>query len=125
MVTILRLFPHYRYLEAQLAESASARIAAEDRERRWQARAEASEIQRDKAEQTAAQNHKMIGNYLALQAGNLNVPYPDVFIPVARAEQEFEKDPEPRRRQAREVALDAERDFEREYRAMVERGIEE
>lgn len=119
-LSFLSLFPQYRSLEARLSESDRGRIAAEDRERAWQARCEIAEGQRDKAESKAERAHKVNANWMAAHFGSNVVPHPDVYVPPAREEDPI-VDAEPRRKQGRSAVVEAELQFFQEYDAMVTR----
>lgn len=121
---LLRLFPAYRALEAELAESASHAIQSDDDVRFWKARTIAAEERSDRLEGAEAKAAKMIANFTALQLGQEIVPFPDVYAPVPRKEETAEV-PVPRRRQAREVADEMDREFHKEFAAMVDRDIEQ
>lgn len=73
MIRILRWFAEYRALEAQLQESASARIIAEDRVREYRAKCEAAEEQRDKAQAENSYLMKAIADHQAIAAGQLPI----------------------------------------------------
>ena len=87
MNRFLRLFPAFRAIEAELEECASARIAAEDQLRYARSKAEMSAEGEQAAR--AELNHalKQVANFEAIRHGSLNVPFPDVFIPMPEPQQ--------------------------------------
>ncbi len=114
----LSLFPAFVALKYELQETSARLIAAQDAERLWRSRCDTAEAQRDKAEANADRNHKMIANYIAVNAGQPHVPYPEVFVAMPEPER-VDAPQEPRRRQARDVLREAEAGFEQEYREML------
>lgn len=123
IANFLRLFRAHRDIEAELEQAATARIHAEDDARLWRARCESAESRADRLEAAEAKCAKTTANFLALQAGQDIVPFPDVYAPVVRKEEAIE--PETRRRQARGVVDELEREFQKEFGAMVDRDIEQ
>ncbi len=99
---LLRLFPAFRMLEADLAATSSARIRAEDDTRLWRARAESAEAERDKAQVAHSAALKQVANWQSLSMGNPNVPFPEVFIAAPRPP-EVEGPQGPPKRLARDV----------------------
>lgn len=117
MTRLLRLFPQFLALEAQLAESASARIVAEDNARLWRARAESAEADKDKAREAETQSLKIVADWIAFVNGMPPVYRVASLPPDKSAGDSFT---EPRRRQARDVARELDEEFRKEYAAVID-----
>lgn len=100
----LRLFSQYRALEAQLEESASARIAAEDRVREYRAKYESAEekwqAERDRNDYLS----RAVMDHQAISAGHLPI-FGVVPVPPPLGDGETRLG-SPQRRTAREVQLE-------------------
>lgn len=119
ILSFLRLFRAYRDLEAGLADAASRAILAEDKTRAALVRAEIAEGDKEKARDAETQGLKMVADWQAYVNG-----MPPIFG-VARVPRE-EPGPErtfPVRRQARDVADEAEREFAAEYAQLIDRQL--
>lgn len=116
MTKFLRLFPAYRSLEAQLEESASARIRAEDEIRVMRERVVIAEADKEKARDAETHSLKLVADWQAHVNG-----LPPIFgiAPIPREEEPPVE--VPRRRHARDLVRDLEKDFQREYRDMIDR----
>lgn len=119
ILRLLRLFAQYRALELQIAELATARISAEDRERLWRSRSESAEQLRDKALDEKERNHKMMANWMALYYGSPSVPFPEVFVSPLREEPEVE--PQPRKQHASERMRELDREFREQFSRNADR----
>lgn len=117
----LRRFRAYLDLERQLADAASRTILADDKTRAAIARAEIAEADKEKARDAETQSLKMVADWQAYVNG-----MPPIFG-VARVPRE---EPEPGRafpvrRQARDVADEAEREFAEEYSQLIDRQFKQ
>lgn len=100
----LNLFASYRSLVNELDHTSDRLIKAQDDARHWQARMEMAEESRDKALASAELNHKRVANWMALQQGSPNVPFPEAHVVIAPPESTVTAlGTMPIRRQAREV----------------------
>lgn len=101
----LRWLPQYRALEAQLQESTSARIVAEDRVREYRAKCESAESERDKARAENSYLMKAVADWQAISAGQL--PIFNV-VPVSPRSEDSEamRQAAPVRRSARDVQFE-------------------
>ncbi len=108
ILTCLRWFRAFREMEAELAESASARIKAEDEVRTMRDRMESAIESRDRAREELNRALKSIANHEAIRHGSPNVPFPEVFVPMPQPEQQplGEQRPQPPRtmREAEQIS---------------------
>lgn len=117
ILRFLRWFPRFCALEAQLAESASARILAEDRVREYRTKCESAESERDKAQAECGYLLKAVADWQAISAGHL--PIFNV-VPVPPMNDEDPVLRSPLRRNARDVQHERNAQARRSAMAPVE-----
>lgn len=117
MIKFLRRFAGYRALEAQLAESASARIVAEDRVREYRAKCESAEEKWQAERDLNDYLSKAVMDHQAISAGHLPI-FNVVALPSSNEEPEGRIGTS-RRRLAREVQQEH---LARQRRGMAERA---
>lgn len=100
----LNLFPRYRYLQLALDTSTASLREAREEMQIWQARAELAENGMEKANKDHTVTLKRLANYQAIQAGAVQIPFPDVHIDLSKEEEGPVALPkQPERKQMREI----------------------
>lgn len=117
MTVLLKLFPMFRRLVAQVDELAARNIALEDEIRVLRRARDNAEQRVSSAETEARRAWETVANWLAKRAGLGTISMPHEAIPdPPRTESEPIRSDHPL---ARQIVEDAERKFEEEFAALL------
>ncbi len=118
MEWLLSLFPAYQILRLKLETESAARIAAEDRERLWRARAESAEVDKAKAQADKDRSAQLVADWQCLVNG-----MPPIYgvAPVRRIEEDEFVPDEPRKRKITDIRAELESEFRKEMRGQAEK----